>query len=272
PGWDALREEELEEDPAVVLTVRDADGNVVRHITGPTTKGIHRVSWSLTYPSTSSWSDGEGPGEDPPVVGAWDDGVLAEPGTYTVRLATRVDGKLVDTGKSQSFEVVPMHDGGVLAGATPSELASFNQELATLQRSAASVRSTLGETERRLNAMAKVLDRSIADDTELAGDVRTLARRIAHMQERLSGHPRRALANDQGPVSISRRLSVVQLGTTYATHGPTPTHRESFDIASRALHEIRAELSDMIRTKIPAIEERLDDAGVPWTPGRVPMP
>ena len=272
PGWDTLREEELEEDPAVVLTVRDAEGNVVRHITGPTTKGIHRVSWSLTYPSTSPWSDGEGPGEDPPVVGAWDDGVLAEPGTYTVHLATRVDGKLVDTGKSQSFKVVPMHDGGVLPGATTSELASFNQELETLQRSLASVRSTLGETERRLKAMTKVLDRSIADDTELAGEVRALARRIAEMREQISGNPRRALANDQGPVSISRRLSVVQLGTTYATHGPTPTHRESFDIASRALHEIKAELSDMIRTEIPAIEERLDEAGVPWTPGRIPMP
>ena len=52
PGWDALRAEEREQKPTIVLTVRDADGNVVRHLTGPAKKGIHRVSWSLTYPST----------------------------------------------------------------------------------------------------------------------------------------------------------------------------------------------------------------------------
>ncbi|MEO0629552.1 MAG: glycosyl hydrolase, partial [Planctomycetota bacterium] len=207
PGWDALREEELEPDPAVVLTVRDAKGNVVRHVTGPTTKGIHRVSWSLTYPSTTSWSESEGPGEDPPVVGAWDDGVLATPGTYTVHLATRVDGTLVDSGKSRPFEVIPLHDGGTLPGATPNEFASFNQELATLQRTVASVRSALAETERRLGAMTKTLDRSVVDDTTLAGDIHALARRIAAMQQEISGNPRRAMANDQGPVSISRRLS-----------------------------------------------------------------
>ncbi|MEL7482750.1 MAG: glycosyl hydrolase, partial [Planctomycetota bacterium] len=272
PGWDALREEELEPDPAVVLTVRDAKGNVVRHVTGPTTKGIHRVSWSLTYPSTTSWSESEGPGEDPPVVGAWDDGVLATPGTYTVHLATRVDGTLVDSGKSRSFEVIPLHDGGTLPGATPNEFASFNQELATLQRTVASVRSALAETERRLGAMTKTLDRSVVDDTTLAGDIHALARRIAAMQQEISGNPRRAMANDQGPVSISRRLSVVQLGTTYATHGPTPTHRESFDIASRALTKMKTELAGIVRSDIPEIEERLDEAGVPWTPGRVPAP
>ena len=272
PGWDALREEELEEDPAVLLTVRDADGGVVRHITGPASKGIHRVSWSLTAPSTAAWSAGEGPGDNPPVVGSWDDGVLMGPGTYTVHLATRVDGRLVDTGKSQRFEVVPLHDGGTLPGATPNELAAFYQELASLQRMAAGARSSLAETSRRLGAIRKTLDRSVVDDAGLGNEVRAMARRIADMQERLSGNARRGMANDQGPVSISRRLSVVQTGTRYATHGPTPTHRASFDIAERALTELVTELESIVQSELPRLESRLDEAGVPWTPGRVPGP
>ncbi|MBO6513265.1 MAG: hypothetical protein JJ974_04795 [Phycisphaerales bacterium] len=273
PGWDQLRQEELEEDPAMILTVRDADGNVVRHIQGPTTKGIHRVSWSLTYPTTNAWSASEGPGDQPPVVGAWDDGVLAAPGTYTVHLSKRVNGQLMDTGHSQEFRVVPLHDGGTLPGATPDEVAAFNQELAAVQRSLAGARSTLNQTHQRLDAIRATLDRSVMDDPDLAQQVRSMLRRVAQMQERVSGNARRAMANDQGPVSISRRLNVVQTGTRYSTHGPTPTHRESFDIARRALDELKSELDRLIQTDLPRLERKLDEAGVPWTPGRtVPNP
>ncbi|MEO1130418.1 MAG: glycosyl hydrolase, partial [Planctomycetota bacterium] len=166
PGWDALREEELEEAPAVILTVRDAEGNVVRHITGPTGRGIHRVSWSLTYPSTDPWTPREGEDEgseystrDPA------DGVLVAPGTYTVHLATRVDGTLVDTGKSQQFEVVPLRDGGTLEGASPTELAAFNRDFAELQRAVSGARRVVSETKQRLKALRQALDRSTVDGT-----------------------------------------------------------------------------------------------------------
>ena len=95
-----------------------------------------------------------------------------------------------------------------------------------------------------------------------------MERRVADMQERLSGNPRRGMANDQGPVSISRRLSVVQLGTQYALHGPTPTHLESYEIAADAFGELKAELDQLVLEEIPALERRLETAGVPWTPGR----
>ena len=50
PGWDALRDERLEDAPAVLLTVRDSSGDVVRTVTGPPAKGIQRVAWDLSYP------------------------------------------------------------------------------------------------------------------------------------------------------------------------------------------------------------------------------
>ncbi len=40
PGWDALQTEALEDEPAIVLTVKDADGNVVRRVEGPVTAGL----------------------------------------------------------------------------------------------------------------------------------------------------------------------------------------------------------------------------------------
>ena len=269
PGWDALRDEELEEDPAVVLTVRDSDGNVVRHLTGPIEQGIHRVHWSLRYPSTDPWVPAAERGEeDIYAARARDDGMLVAPGTYTVHLATRVDGGLIDSGKSQRFDVVPLRDGGVLPGAAPDDLVAFTQDFAEVQRSVTGARRVLQDTAQRLEALRETLDRSTVDGAAFGDEVRALEQRVADMQERLSGNPRRAMANDQGPVSIARRLSVVELGTQYSVHGPTATHRESLDIARRAFAELKEELNRLVQTELPALERRLDEAGVPWTPGR----
>ena len=51
PGWDALRKEEQEQKPEIVLTVADETGQVVRRITAPAGKGLHRVAWDLRYPA-----------------------------------------------------------------------------------------------------------------------------------------------------------------------------------------------------------------------------
>jgi len=272
PGWDALREEELEEDPAVVLTVRDADGNVVRHLTGPTEKGVHRVHWSLRYPSTDPWvSPAERGEEDVYAPRAWDDGMLVAPGTYTVHIATRVDGRLIDSGKSQQFEVVPLHDGGALPGADPDDLVAFTRAFGETQRAVMGARRVLQDAALRLEAIRQTLDRSTVGDTAFGDEVRSLERRVADMQEKLSGNPRRAMANDPGPVSISQRLNVVELGTQYSLHGPTATHRESLDIARREFAALKEELNQLVLTELPALERRLDEAGVPWTPGR-PVP
>ncbi|NNF17665.1 MAG: glycosyl hydrolase, partial [Gammaproteobacteria bacterium] len=61
PTWDKLTEEELEAAPAVVLIVKDADGNVVRHVEGPVKAGFQRVAWDLRYPSKEPYD----PPDDP---------------------------------------------------------------------------------------------------------------------------------------------------------------------------------------------------------------
>ena len=61
PDAAALRAEAREEDPAVVLTVKDADGNVVRRLTGPVKAGVHRVAWDLRFPAPDPTSLKPGP-------------------------------------------------------------------------------------------------------------------------------------------------------------------------------------------------------------------
>ena len=60
PDWEALRKEDREEEPAILLTVTDEDGGVVRRLTGPVAAGFQRVAWDLRYPARRPHQPGEG--------------------------------------------------------------------------------------------------------------------------------------------------------------------------------------------------------------------
>ncbi len=247
-----------------MLTVRDASDRVVRRLTGPAKAGFHRVAWDLRYPSVQPWKPKkkeEQSFRDPPR------GTLVVPGHYSVSLAKREDGVLTDLDGPQTFEVVRLTEG-TLPGASAEEVAAFARELAELQRRVQGAVALVNETATRLTAIKEALMRSTAGDTALDDEARALDRRLQDLKERLSGNERRGAANDPGPVSITRRLSVAAMGTRTSTYGPTPTHRESVGIARDEFAEVRRELDRLIEAELPALEKKLDAAGVPWTPGR----
>ena len=82
--------EAREEAPAVVMTVTDAAGAVVRRLTNPARAGIQRVAWNLRYPSSTPASNRPAPDNpffEPP------SGPMVAAGTYKVSFALRADGK-----------------------------------------------------------------------------------------------------------------------------------------------------------------------------------
>src|SRR6185436_17569289 len=90
PSYADLRAEAGEEDPAILLTVSDADGHVVRRLTAPVSAGLHRVAWDLRFapavPTSLEPPKLDNPFADPPL------GPMVVPGKYSVTLARRVEG------------------------------------------------------------------------------------------------------------------------------------------------------------------------------------
>ncbi len=265
PGWEELRKEELERKPAMVLTVKNAAGEVVRRIEGPVQAGFHRVAWDLRYPPTTAVApmekDEEGEGDHE------EKGTLAPPGTYTVSLCKRVDGQYVDCGEPQAFEVVRLHERG-LPGAPLAEVTAFQRQVAALHRQVTGAEATIKETWARVRGILRALERSTLPDQSLDKAADAMRQRLAALKETLSGNRRRNLLNDPGPVSIHRRLDVAHMGVGWSTYGPTPTHRMSFDIATRQFGELKTQLDQLVKTDLPALETKLEAAGVPWSPGR----
>ena len=265
PSWAELRAEDAEEEPVVVLRVRDAAGHLVRSVEGPASAGFHRVAWDLRLPSLDPWSPDEGDGEDWPPGG----GFLAAPGSYSVELCLREQGAVRSLGAPRSFEVVPLHEGGALPGASPTEVAAFLSELAQLAQGADAARASLDGGMTRAEAILSVLRRVDRENPAIEREARAIHAGLRELVLELDGDPRRETMGDPtGPVPIAQRISYADMGNRWSTYGPTPAHLESVRIARAQLDALELALDGLLRERLRALEERMDLAGLPWTPGR----
>jgi photosystem II stability/assembly factor-like uncharacterized protein len=265
PSWDALRAEDREEAPAGVLTVLDADGRVVRRLTGPVTAGFHRVAWDLRYPPANPTSL-DPPEEDPFSEPA--QGPLVAPGRYRVVLARRQDGKLVPLGKEQTFETAPLYAASIPA-ASRAEVLAFQERTARLQRAALGASSAADEALRRLEFLQRALQDTPGATDRLGADLRTLRSRLQDVKVALNGDTVVRKYQEPDAPSIVEQVQGVVAGHWSTTGGPTQTHRDAYAAASAAfgpvLQRLRTATEDLER-----LEAEADAAGAPWTPGRLP--
>src|SRR5262249_13155337 len=131
PSWADLTAEEREEEPAIILTVTDDQGNVMRRLTGPATAGFHRVAWDLGFPPPSPTHIHPPECEDPfkpkPM------GPIAVPGPYKVSLSKRVEGVVSSLGEAQTFQAQPLGTAS-LPATDRAALQVFERKTARLQR------------------------------------------------------------------------------------------------------------------------------------------
>ncbi len=258
PSWEELRKEDIEETPAIMLSIEDATGALVRRLSGPVTAGIHRINWDLRWPTPA-------PGKND----GWqeDGGPMVAPGTYTVRLQKRSDGELTPLGEPQTFEAVPL---GISALPAPDReaLASFHQQAAQLQRAVMGTVEVVNDTKNQLTAMRDAIDATPGIGTEPGSRVRELEVQLAAFEIALLGD--RSLAKRQEPTlpSIVDRIERVMGAHWSSTSAVTQTHIRNYEIANEAFVDMLVDLRRLIDEDLVTLQHNLDEARAPWTPGR----
>ena len=268
PSLDALREEAREEKPAIVLTVTDAEGNVVRRLIGDPGKGFHRVSWDLRFPASNPTTL-EAETEERPSWELRERGPMAMPGSYRVQLAKRVGGVVTELGPAQSFEVTPLTLGALPAGDRASQLA-FQQKTARLQRAVLGAVEVVKETRDRLVKVKKALDDTPLAAPGLAATARQLERRLDELDVRLQGDRELAKRNEPTLPSIVDRVQGVVASHWATSSAPTATMKNAYAIAGDEFTEVLAGLRQLVEVDLGALESAMERAGAPWTPGRLP--
>lgn len=261
PGWDEVEKERREEKPGMILIVKNSDGEVVRKINGPATKGFHRVAWDLRMPSVSALDP------DRLYSSYRSGGMLAAPGEYTVSLAESRGGNTVILSEAVPFEVVPLHKGA-LKGATPQEAAAFWREVEEIRKVTSSLSIVLREAQSRVSVMKKALSRTALPPGKLDSVLYQLNQDLYELDEKLYGNRSKSEVGEKSPPGINQRIGVAAWGSSNSTYGPTPTHRQSLEIAIDEFAEVKSSLEDILENRIPEAEQMLIDAGAPWIKGQ----
>ena len=267
PTYDELRAEEEQIKPKVFFTVRNSDGEVVRRIDGKASKGIHRVTWDLRYPSARPTSLKKG--DDRPFWMSDPVGPLALPGTYTVTMSSAVDGVTTDLGEPQEFEVVDLGINTFARPMIPAEVQDFQQKVWDLERAFRGAVKWASEAESRLAHTRKALYDTPNADTAMLAESQRLQTELDDILVELSGDETRENRNVFTPPSISERVNRIVRSQWDTTSAPTQTKKDGYEWAadafSKELGRLKALASDL-----ETFESQLEAAGAPWTPGRLP--
>jgi hypothetical protein len=263
PSWEELKAEDREVAPSVWLTIRDAGGKIVRKLPGSSSKGMTRATWDFRHAAFSAGGGGGGRRGR----GGGGAGAVAVPGKYTVEVSKLVDGESTQLIPPTEFEIEPLGFGD-LTEINRQEIVTFCEQVAKLANAVTAATQLAGEAADQLAAVEQLTQNSPLVDPALWKEVRAMQLRLLDLQEKFSGDPTRSSRNEDAMPGISGRLSNAMFGAMGSTTGPTGTHRKQFEVAGAEYEQTAAELRTLIETELPALLEKLDAAGAPWTPGR----
>jgi hypothetical protein len=160
-----------------------------------------------------------------------------------------------------SFQVKPLHDQ-VLEPATPAEIEEFRKALETAKLEYGAVSKALQESSERLKVFKNACFRMEDDAGDLLEEVYRTEAEVLKLQEMLNGKQTVRQVGEQEFSSLGMRLYAAEMGLS-TSYGPTTMHKESLQIGIEELNPIREQVRTLKNTTLPALEEKLRNAGAP---------
>ena len=192
---------------------------------------------------------------------------MAAPGTYTVEVASWFQGELTTLTEPVSFEVTPLGMSG-LSAADQAAAMAFNRQLGELQRVAMGAGAAADDAGDQLDMIEQAVRRHPQVDLALITEVQALQLRLRDLQEEMAGDPTKRRRSESEMPGLMSRIQNAVGGAWSTSLGATQTHREQYAIAAAQLEALLPRLRTLVEQDLPALHARLEEAGVPWTPGR----
>ncbi|GAB3035095.1 WD40/YVTN/BNR-like repeat-containing protein [Bowmanella dokdonensis] len=261
PSWEAIEAENQEAKPAVYIEITDPSGRFVNRVEGKTKKGIHRITWDMTYAKLSAVTNAE---EDSSPWHPMGKGLMAAPGQYTATLYKREGSKISQLTEPVQFELQPIYQG-TLPGLTQQEVLQFGKDIVAAERRSSAITQVLKELEEKMKAIRTALNRT-------PGDIAALEKQYADIQSELNGinFELNGLESRERmgikPANVSSRLNYA-MSALRSSYGPTKQHREQFDYALEGLNAISKRVLAVQEKAIPNLQKAIVEANGPWTMG-----
>lgn len=256
PDLKDLRKEDLEEDPFLIFTISDSEGNVVRKIKTKAKKGVNRIVWDFKYSSRSAAN----PSKDP--SGRW-----ALPGTYTVTMEKSQDGRIRKLRGKQKFECVPLNLN-TLTAEDKVAVKAFVDKAATLRHAVDGANKYRANLSERITYLKQAVLSSDVSNEAYAKLVQIEAK-MANVNVLMNGDATLRSREFETMPTISWRINMIVWYLYNTTSPPTKTFEESYEIAYADMQKVLGQLESLTE-QVDAAQKMLDEAGAPWTPGILP--
>ena len=272
PSIEELRTETEEQPPAVVFTIADAEGKIVRRMTSPAGAGLQRATWDLRYtPPIVREQPQAGVNAPPPEAGAGfgfggPQGPLVMPGKYTVTMALRVNGVTTTMGSPQTFNVV-VEGRERMSASDLATLSGFQMKLGALQRSSIAGIGAATDAKAKIGLLKRSAQEAPVDNSRLVAEAERLDNEIDSILNDLRGGRENT---DTPPPSLNDRIGYVAERIRLSTITPSRTQVEQYELVNSELQPVLARLRKLIDTDLPALQKALDAAGAPLVPGQLP--
>jgi photosystem II stability/assembly factor-like uncharacterized protein len=267
PDHDRLRQEANEVEPYLLFVITDAAGHEVRKIKRPIKAGVHRMVWDFRTSPVVPVS------LTPPAdLAPWDSpdlGYMVAPGTYQVTMYRYQDGKLTALGSPQAVKCQPLHASS-LPPAGQEALRAFNEKVAALSRAISAADAHRG----KLSEMLPFLESATLSTPGLSAaplaELASIKIRLKEINEELNGDDLLPRYEGQARMSLKGRTDLIVGSLWSTTAAPTGTYQRAYQQAHDAFGKVLGELRD-VHARVQALEDQLEHAGAPYTPGRLPV-
>lgn len=253
-GWESLEEELLETAPMLTFSVTDSKGNVVRNLSTPAKKGIHRITWDLRYaspfPVTPTMKSEELPS-----------GFLAPTGTYEVTMYLTEKGTTRAISEAVPFTVKPLRKGA-LPGASPQKVSEFLNEFAAVRKTATNFNTDLEKQINRTKALQLAMQQSTMKPGALTNQLAKALQDLQQLKSEVSGNLAKNEIGEKGHPLLEDRMFAIYRGIEKSTYGPTKTHEKQLSIIKNQLTNHVATLHTTTEL-LDVIEQQLTKAGAP---------
>jgi photosystem II stability/assembly factor-like uncharacterized protein len=267
PTYDVLKAEQDEESPYLIFTIQNERGDIIRKLKTGAKKGVQRLTWDMRYAPSSPININPTPNDN--VFQPNDVGQLVAPGTYTVSISKYVDGVITSLTSPEKF-VVKTLPGTTLPAASRPALVEWQRKADELKRSIQGTSQILNDANNRVKYMREAMLVIKSNQQPLVADLKAIEAKLRKISDKLNGDGIKGRLDIDEPPSINSRLFSAIYDGYGTTSDPTTTMKEQLQIAGDEFAEVFTQLKDVYEKDIKALEQKLEAAGAPYTPGRMP--
>lgn len=269
PSWKELENEDKEVAPYLIFTVKDQDGYVIKKINKKPSKGLNRVTWDLKYAGTlpTELSDGRfNPFTDD--KGFW----LVMPGRYKVSVSMYEKGEIKELLPDKEFNVVAL-DNTTLPAKNREAMVKFQRDVAEMVRVMYGAMDYNDELIEKVNYLKQAVVLTPGAGSDLLIEAENIAKKLDDIKFAFEGSTPKASDEEipPRPVPLANRLQYIMWGQSSSTSDITSTSKMAYSIVQEELPKLIDQLKVIATVDIKSLEQKIEEAKAPWTPGRIPV-